>query len=63
MVSGIALPNVNNWAHAVGFISGFVLGWLLWPKTTQRESNLFRVVASGCMLLTIGTLIYGLLFS
>lgn len=63
VVTGLALPNVNNWAHAVGFVSGFFLGLLFWPKSAQPESISVRVAASGCMLLTIGTLIYGLLFS
>ena len=62
-VTGLAFPNVNNWAHAVGFVSGFLLGFLLWPKTPQSESKTFRVAATSGMLLTIGTLIYGLLFS
>ena len=62
-VIGLVLPNVNNWAHAVGFVSGFLLGFCFWPRVTQDEITLFRVAASGCMLLTIGTLIYGLLFS
>ena len=62
-VTGLALPNVNNWAHAVGFVSGFLLGFLLLPKTSQSESKTFRVAATSGMLLTIGTLIYGLLFS
>ena len=63
VISGLALPNVNNWAHGVGFVSGFVLGFMLWPQTTQSESTIFRVAATSCMLLTIATLIYGLLFS
>ena len=60
---GLALPNVNNWAHAVGFASGFFLGFCFWPRVTQDEITLFRVAASVCMLTTIGALIYGLLFS
>lgn len=62
-VIGLTLPNVNNWAHAVGFISGFLLGYCFWPKTTQKESTLFRVTASVSMLMTIGTLVYGLMLS
>jgi hypothetical protein len=62
-VIGLTLPNVNNWAHAVGFASGFFLGFCFWPRVTQDEITLFRVAASVCMLTTIGTLIYGLLFS
>jgi len=60
---GIFLPNVNNWAHAVGFVSGFFLGFCFWPRTTHQEDTLFRITASICMLITIGTLIYGLLLS
>ncbi|MCP4982290.1 MAG: rhomboid family intramembrane serine protease [Gammaproteobacteria bacterium] len=63
VITGLTLPNVNNWAHAVGFVSGFLLGFLFWPETSQREIKTFRVAATSCMLLTIGTLIYGLLFS
>ena len=62
-ITGLALPNVNNWAHAAGFVSGFLLGFLLLPKTARRESIIFRVAATGSMLLTTGALIYGLLFS
>jgi rhomboid protease GluP len=62
-VIGLILPNVNNWAHAVGFASGFLFGFCFWPNTTQKESPLFRVMAGLCMLLTIGTLVYGLMFS
>jgi rhomboid protease GluP len=62
-VIGIALPNVNNWAHAVGFASGFFLGFCFWPRVTQDEKTIFRVAATVCMLATICTLIYGLLFS
>jgi hypothetical protein len=35
----------------------------LWPQTTQNETAAFRFAAIVCMLLTISTLIYGLLFS
>ena len=63
VVTGILMPNVNNWAHGVGFVSGFLLGFLFWRKASKVETMTFRVAATGCMLLTIGTLIYGLLFS
>jgi membrane associated rhomboid family serine protease len=62
-VIGLTLPNVNNWAHAVGFASGFFLGFCFWPRVTQDEITLFRVSASIGMLTTIGALNYGLLFS
>jgi rhomboid protease GluP len=62
-ITGLVLPNVNNWAHAAGFVSGFILGFLFWSETPRSETKTFRVAASSCMLLTIGALIYGLLFS
>jgi rhomboid protease GluP len=60
---GLLLPNVNNWAHAIGFVSGFLLGLCVWPRTTGKGDTLFRFIAGACMVLTTGTLIYGLLFS
>jgi rhomboid protease GluP len=63
VVIGLLMPNVNNWAHGVGFASGFFLGFCFWPRVTQDEVTLFRSAAVICMLATIGTLIYGLLFS
>ena len=62
-ITGLSLPNVNNWAHAAGFVSGFLLGFLFWPETSRIESKTLRVAATSCMLLTVGALIYGLLFS
>jgi rhomboid protease GluP len=62
-ITGLMFPNVNNWAHAVGFVSGFLLGSLFWTEASQSETRTFRVSATICMLLTIGALIYGLLFS
>ncbi|MGI9308773.1 MAG: rhomboid family intramembrane serine protease [Gammaproteobacteria bacterium] len=61
--TGVLLPNVNNWAHAVGYASGFFLGFCFWPRVTYEERTLFRVAATTCMLITICTLLYGLLLS
>jgi rhomboid protease GluP len=60
---GLTLPAVNNWAHGVGYVSGFFLGFCFWPRVTQNEKTLLRVAATTAMLVTIATLIYGLLFS
>jgi rhomboid protease GluP len=60
---GLILPAVNNWAHAAGYFSGFFLGFCFWPRVTQNEKTLLRVAATTAMLITIATLIYGLLFS
>lgn len=62
-ITGLALPNVNNWAHASGFLLGFLLGYAFWPNKTRGEITRFRIAASAAMLMTISTLIYGLLFS
>jgi rhomboid protease GluP len=61
--TGLLLPNINNWAHAVGFVSGFILGFCLWKPETYSELTVYRVAAVVCMLTTIGTMIYGLLLS
>ena len=63
VISGMAMPSVNNWAHATGYVSGFLLGFLFWHDASKIETIAFRVVATACLLLTIGALIYGLLLS
>jgi len=62
-VTGLLLPNVNNWAHASGFAVGLLLGFCLWPRTTIKDNDLFRKLATISILLTIGALLYGLLLS
>ncbi len=60
---GLLIPNVNNWAHGAGFIAGFTLGVMFWAGVEQRESRSYQFAALACMLLTVGCLIWGLLFS
>ena len=60
---GMFLPAVNNWAHGVGFASGFFLGFCLWPRTTIKENKLIRGIAIAMMVTTIASLIYGLMFA
>jgi rhomboid protease GluP len=63
IIGGIAMPNVNNWAHATGFVAGFLLGFLFWREASKIETIAFRVAATASLLLTIGALIYGLLLN
>jgi membrane associated rhomboid family serine protease len=35
----VVLPNVNNWAHAAGFVSGFILGFLFWSETPEVKQK------------------------
>jgi rhomboid protease GluP len=62
LVTGLLFPGVNNWAHGIGFAVGFVLAVFLRPATTIHvDASFFRVSSALCMLLTIATLMYGLL--
>ncbi len=68
LLIGFTLPNVNNWAHGVGYASGFFFGFCFWPRefkqrASPEEAAFYRVSASICMLVSIAALIYGLLFS
>jgi rhomboid protease GluP len=37
---GFFIPNINNWSHAGGLVSGIVFGWLF-GYNEQRKENLF----------------------
>ncbi len=42
---GFALPNIDNWGHAGGFIGGIILGWLLKYKEKRIENAFDRSIA------------------
>ncbi len=42
---GFLLPNINNWSHAGGLISGIFLGWLLEYNDKNKENLFDRLLA------------------
>lgn len=50
---GFLMPNINNWGHAGGLISGIFLGWAL-GYNEKREETLFDMfLAAAFALLTV----------
>jgi len=52
-VFGLLMPGINNWGHGGGIGAGVVLGLLLGYQERRRETLLHRIVAGGCVVLTV----------
>ena len=59
---GILVPNVNNWGHGGGLVSGIILGWFLSYNEKSQENKLHKILALSLMGVTFCTLIWSLLF-
>jgi membrane associated rhomboid family serine protease len=64
-IFGLVMPGVDNWAHAGGFVGGFLTGRLLDPLRPERIDHLVGALA--CLLLSILSIIvsviHGLMLS
>jgi rhomboid protease GluP len=54
-VFGILMPGVDNWAHAGGFAGGYLASFVLNPMRPERGNHL--VIAFGCLLATLASLV------
>lgn len=60
-VLGLLVPNINNWGHGGGLISGIAAGWLL-GYNGQRSENIFHAAAGILLfLITVGLLLWRVL--
>ncbi|MCD4743822.1 MAG: rhomboid family intramembrane serine protease [Desulfobacteraceae bacterium] len=59
---GVLIPNVNNWGHGGGLISGILLGWLLGYNEKINENTGHKIFALILMLFTFCILIWSLVF-
>ncbi len=50
---GFLMPNINNWSHAGGLISGIFLGWLLEYNDKNKENQFDKILAAFFACLTI----------
>jgi rhomboid protease GluP len=58
MVISFVVPNVDLWAHAGGFIGGFVLAYISGqPRYTGVTEKLWRLCAAFCLLLTAASFV------
>jgi rhomboid protease GluP len=57
-VLGLLVPNINNWGHGGGLVSGIAAGWLL-GYNGQRPENILHAAAGILLfLITIGLLLW-----
>jgi rhomboid protease GluP len=49
---GFLLPNVNNWGHLGGFVSGFALAWII-PIDPKRQGAIIPALAIALTALTL----------
>jgi rhomboid protease GluP len=47
---GILMPGIDNWAHAGGFVGGYLTGMWLDPLKAERMDHM--VMAAGCLVVT-----------
>jgi len=61
-VFGFLIPGINNWAHAGGFLGGYLAAWLLGFQEKQRETNVHRHLAVFTALLTLVAFLLALFY-
>ena len=62
-VFGFLWPNVNNWAHAGGFVGGYLIARLVGYKEKKTETRVHRNVAVLTVILVIFSFVKALLTS
>ncbi len=50
VVFGILMPGIDNWAHAGGFVGGYLAG--MWLDPLKRERMDHMVIAAGCLVVS-----------
>jgi len=60
---GFMVPGINNWGHGGGIVSGILLGFLMGYNDKHAENQLHRTLATVCIVLTAGVLIWAVLQS
>ncbi len=61
-VFGFLFPGINNWAHAGGFVGGYVSAWLLGYQEIRRENGRHRLLAVLAAVLTVAAFGLALFF-
>jgi rhomboid protease GluP len=61
LVAGFMVRGVNNWAHIGGMLGGALFALLLGYNEKRRENQLHRLLAGGCLIVTVLALIYAIL--
>ena len=62
-VFGILISSINNWAHGGGILSGILVAFLLGYNDKKPESAGHKHLATVCLLITAGVLIWRLVYA
>lgn len=57
-IFGFIVPGINNWGHGGGIAAGVILGFLLGYHDRKPENLFHKLLAGGCMVLTITVLMW-----
>lgn len=57
-IFGFIVPGINNWGHGGGIAAGVILGFLLGYRERKPENLFHKILAGGCMVLTITILMW-----
>ena len=58
-IFGLIMPGVDNFAHAGGFVGGYVTSAFLRPATRERGDHM--IWAAGCVVATVLALVYNVI--
>ena len=56
---GLIVPGINNWGHGGGICAGAALGFLMGYQERKMQNNFHRILAGGCIALTVIALGWG----
>jgi rhomboid protease GluP len=59
VVFGLLMPGIDNYAHAGGFIGGYLTSAWLNPLTKERGDHM--VIAIGCLVATVASIVVSIL--
>lgn len=62
-IFGLLVPGINNWGHGGGIVAGAALGFLLGYQERKRENVVHKLLAGGCMAVTVVVLGWAILTS
>ena len=63
VIFGILISGINNWAHGGGLLSGILLAFLMGYNDKKQETAWHKLLAAACVLMTMGVLIWAVIYS
>jgi rhomboid protease GluP len=60
---GFLVPGINNWGHGGGMVAGILFGFLLGYQEKSKENQVHKMLATLCVVVTVGVLLWAVAFS